>query len=163
MRTIRRVSLWAVAAAATCLLAAPATAQAGLLFRRTMPAPPAEPVIAGYAEGLPAAFAASTVMPADFVPPACCATPCISYRHTGLFKVRSCSKVSMTLVAVNPCTCCPVCVPVCLPACCDMCPKVSCRRAVFGDGVVTYSWASGVSVHVRFQRTGNVLVTYHRA
>ena len=111
----------------------------------------------------PASFATSTVMPADFIAPACCATARISYRHTGLFKVKSCTKVTMNLVAVNPCTRCPVCVPVCLPACCDMCPVVSCRKALFGDGVVTYAWASGVSVNIRFQRTGNVLVTYHRA
>jgi hypothetical protein len=174
MLTIRRFSLLAVAiAAATIVHAAAPSAEAGLFFRRTMPAVPADAVLPepvgagysapmGYSTQMPTSFSTSTVVSADYVP-ACCPTPCISYRHLGLFKVKSCSKVSMNLVAVNPCTCCPVCVPVCLPACCDMCPSVSCRKALFGDGVVTYAWSSGVKVHVRFQRTGNVLVTYYRA
>jgi hypothetical protein len=60
----------------------------------------------------------------------------------------------------NPCTCCPVDVPVCLPNCCCGEPKIDCKKTLLGDGMVSYSWCCGVTVNIRFDRCGDVLVTY---
>lgn len=101
-------------------------------------------------------------------PCVCCPTPCIKYRHALLPLCKPCCDpckppIKAVLAVKNPCTCCPVEVPVCLPSCCCGEPKVSCRKAVLGAGVVTYDWCCGVSVTVRFDKCGDVLVTYHGA
>jgi len=101
-------------------------------------------------------------------PCVCCPTPCIKYRHALLPLRKPCCDpckppIKAVLCVKNPCTCCPVEVPVCLPSCCCGEPKVSCRKAVLGAGVVTYDWCCGVSVTVRFDKCGDVLVTYHGA
>jgi hypothetical protein len=99
-------------------------------------------------------------------PCVCCPTPCIKYRHAvlSLKRARCCDPCKPPIKAVlcvkNPCTCCPVDVPVCLPSCCCGEPKVTCRKAVLGDGIVTYDWCCGVSVTVRFDKCGDLLVTY---
>lgn len=127
-------------------------------------APPT--IAAESAASVTAAAASIAAGPSACAPEAkCCPTHCITYRHALLGRCRAarCSKplVSTTLCATNPRTCCKVNVPVCLPACCDGCPAVRSRCALLGDGVVTYDWCCGVSVTVRFQRCGSVLVTYH--
>ncbi|MGC3969819.1 MAG: hypothetical protein QM775_21560 [Pirellulales bacterium] len=104
--------------------------------------------------------------PVVVAPCTCCPTPCIRYRNAvlDLKRTRCCDPCAPPLKSVlcvkNPCTCCPVEVPVCLPSCCCGEPKVSCRKAAFGAGVVTYDWCCGVSVVVRFDKCGDVLVTY---
>ena len=46
-------------------------------------------------------------------------------------------------------------------ACCQGCPCESSRCTVFGCGQVRYDYACGYSVVVRFQKHGDILVTYH--
>jgi hypothetical protein len=93
----------------------------------------------------------------------CCPQACISYRHLGRVCQSLCCQPSVeTVLSVKaPCSCCPVCVPVCLPACCLTCePAVSCRHGLFAQGIVTYDYACGVSVTVRFKHHGEIIVTY---
>jgi len=100
-------------------------------------------------------------------PPVCCPTPCITYRH--LFRPIACcgcpEPVKMVLSVKNPCSCncCEVPVPVCLPGCCTGEPKVSCFHGLFACGCVQYDWCCGVSVVVKFKRSGELIVTYHHA
>jgi len=105
--------------------------------------------------------------PAPCAPVACCPTPCITYRH--LFRPIACcgcpEPMKMVLSVKNPCSCncCEVPIPVCLPGCCTGEPKVSCFHGLFACGCVQYDWCCGVSVVVKFKRTGEVIVTYHHA
>jgi hypothetical protein len=139
------------------------SAEARCLFA-ALGAPEAQPVPDAL---VPAPGAPGCAVPV--APCVCCPTPCIRYRHAifDLPKVRCCDPCAAPIKAVlcvkNPCTCCPVDVPVCLPACCCGEPKVSCRKTLLGDGTVTYDWCCGVSVVVRFDKCGDVLVTYRRA
>jgi hypothetical protein len=99
----------------------------------------------------------------------CCPVPCITYRH--LFRPIVCcgcpapGPVKTVLTVKNPCTCacCDVAIPVCLPGCCTGEPKVSCHHGLFACGVVQYDWCCGVSVVIKFKRSGEVIVTYHHA
>ncbi|MBS0209027.1 MAG: hypothetical protein JSS27_08750 [Planctomycetes bacterium] len=105
---------------------------------------------------------AASLNAGDCCPP-CCPTPCITYRHAGLRKVKCCGcepPVQTVLCVSNPCTCCPVNVPVCLPSCCTGAPAVACRGGILCDGVVTYDWCCGVTVSVKFKKCGDVVVTY---
>lgn len=95
-----------------------------------------------------------------------CPTPHISYRYTGHHRRNCCSHqpqmtVLLSVKSPEKCNACPVEVPVCVPACCVDVPCVSARRTLIGCGQVTYEWRCGVSVTVRFQRDGDLLVTYH--
>jgi hypothetical protein len=51
-------------------------------------------------------------------------------------------------------------VPVCLPACCQGCPCETSRCTLLGCGQVRYDYGCGCSVIVRFQKCGDILVTY---
>jgi hypothetical protein len=64
------------------------------------------------------------------------------------------------LNATSPETCCSVCVPVCLPVCCQGCPCETSRSTILGCGQVRYDYACGSSVIVRFQKKGDIQVTY---
>jgi hypothetical protein len=90
-----------------------------------------------------------------------CPQPCISYRNgIGSLCAYGCKPPVQTVLTVkDPCTCCEVQVPVCIPACCTGEPTVGCKNTIIGRGVVFYDWC-GFSVAVRFDRCGNVLVTY---
>jgi hypothetical protein len=116
-------------------------------------------------EPLPPGVVAAPVVAGPEHPAVCCPNPCIKYRNAILdCKVRCCDPckppVQMVLQVMNPCTCCPVEVPVCLPSCCCDVPTVECRKALFGSHVVSHEWCCGVEVNVRFQRDGDILVTY---
>ena len=98
----------------------------------------------------------------------CCpSNPCIKYRHKHAHKHKHdcgcCPEPTYetVLTPTSPETCCTVNVPVCLPACCQGCPCESSRCTVFGCGQVKYDYACGCSVVVRFQKHGDILVTYH--
>ena len=98
----------------------------------------------------------------------CCpSNPCIKYRHKHAHKHKHdcgcCPEPTYetVLTPTSPETCCTVNVPVCLPACCQGCPCESSRCTVFGCGQVRYDYACGYSVVVRFQKHGDILVTYH--
>jgi hypothetical protein len=98
----------------------------------------------------------------------CCpSNPCIKYRHKHAHKHKHdcgcCPEPTYetVLTPTSPETCCTVNVPVCLPACCQGCPCESSRCTVFGCGQVRYDYACGCSVVVRFQKHGDILVTYH--
>jgi len=97
----------------------------------------------------------------------CCPTnPCIKYRHKHAHKHKHgagcCVEPTYETVLnpMSPETCCTACVPVCLPACCDGCPCESSRDTLLGCGQVRYDYACGVSVIVRFQKHGDIHVTY---
>lgn len=124
-----------------------------------MQSPMRAPVLAA-----PASAAVATMMTGDCCQP-CCPTPCIKYRNA-IFdcKVRCCDPCAPPTKAVlhvkNPCTCCPVDVPVCLPSCCCGEPCVECKKGLLGSSTVSYKWCCGVTVNVRFDKCGDVLVTY---
>lgn len=97
----------------------------------------------------------------------CCPTnPCIKYHHKHAHRHkhdRGCCPeptYETVLTPTSPETCCTVAVPVCLPACCEGCPCESSRCTLLGCGQVRYDYACGVSVIVRFQKRGDILVTY---
>jgi len=96
---------------------------------------------------------------------ACIPAPCIKYRNA-IFdcKVRCCDPckppVPAVLHVVNPCSCLPLDVPVCLPSCCGGEPTIECRKTLLGAGMISYKWCCGVTVNIRFDRCGDVLVTY---
>ena len=143
------------------MLAASAEAKLfkGLKLQEEMPTPAAT----GSSDVLTASPVSLSAMSELNAGCGCCPTPCVKYRHVGLHKVKCCGcepPVSTALCVKNPCTCCPVVVPVCLPACCCGEPKVSCRPTLLAQGEVTYDWCCGVRVTVRFQKCGDVLVTY---
>lgn len=109
-----------------------------------------------------AAAEPSCCEPAPICAPVC-KTPNICYRDRT--RCNPCCdpcapKVQDVLTVCDPCTGCPVAVPVCLPACCTGCPEVCARGALIGRGVVTYRWCCGFTATVRFDRCGDVLVTY---
>jgi hypothetical protein len=97
----------------------------------------------------------------------CCPTnPCIKYRHKHGHKHhcgKSCCAEPSYETVLNPTspeTGCTIAVPVCLPACCQGCPCESSRCTLLGCGQVRYDYACGCSVIVRFQKHGDILVTY---
>lgn len=159
-RLSRQLAL--VAAVTAFVVLAAERADAGLL-RAALSQPPAAQMPAGP----PGAPPAAVPMVAEPSAGACCPAPCITYRHRGLHRICSCCPpVETTLMVAPPsasCCCCPapVCVPVCLPPCCLECqPTVSCRHCLLLGDIVTYDYACGVSVNVRFQHSGGILVTY---
>ena len=97
----------------------------------------------------------------------CCPTnPCIKYRHKHAHK-HKCAKgcceeptYQTVLTPTSPETCCTVNVPVCLPACCQGCPCETSRCTLFGCGQVRYDYGCGCSVIIRFQKSGDICVTY---
>ena len=97
----------------------------------------------------------------------CCPTnPCIKYRHKHAHK-HKCAKgccaeptYETVLNPTSPETCQTVAVPVCLPACCQGCPCETSRCTLLGCGQVRYEYACGCSVIVRFQKQGDIMVTY---
>ena len=98
----------------------------------------------------------------------CCPTnPCIKYHHKHAHRHKHAGgccpepTYETVLTPTSPETGCTVNVPVCLPACCQGCPCESSRCTVFGCGQVRYDYACGYSVVVRFQKHGDILVTYH--
>ena len=96
----------------------------------------------------------------------CPTNPCIRYRHKHAHRHRHghgcCPEPTFETVLnpVSPETCRAVAVPVCLPACCQGCPCESSRCTLFGCGQVRYDYACGVSVIVRFKKSGDICVTY---
>ena len=97
----------------------------------------------------------------------CCPTnPCIKYHHKHAHRHKhagGCCPEPTYETVLNPTspeTCCAVAVPVCLPACCQGCPCETSRCTLFGCGQVRYDYACGCSVIVRFQKSGDILVTY---
>ena len=166
---MKKYSLWSALVLVSTLLVAPAANAA--LFRRA-PAqilPPPEAVRADAQLHPALAPAQSNVLvlsPAAMPPamPVSYSKVAISYRHVGRPIASSCDPVATRVLCVtNPRTCCQVQVPVCLPCCCDDSPKVHGRRTLIGDGVVHFDYCCGVTVSVRFDRCGDVLVTYRRA
>jgi len=97
----------------------------------------------------------------------CPTNPCIKYRHKHAHRHKHgagcCVEPTYETVLnpVSPETCRAVAVPVCLPACCQGCPCETSRCTLFGCGQVRYDYACGCSVVVRFQKHGDILVTYH--
>ena len=96
----------------------------------------------------------------------CCPAPCIKYSHKHAHRHKHdcgcCPEPTYETVlqATSPETCCTVAVPVCLPACCEGCPCEKSRCTLLGCGQVRYDYACGCSVIVRFQKCGDILVTY---
>jgi len=96
----------------------------------------------------------------------CPTNPCIKYRHKHAHKHKcgtGCCEQPTYETVLNPTspeTCATVAVPVCLPACCQGCPCQTSRCTLFGCGQVKYDYACGCSVIVRFQKHGDILVTY---
>ena len=100
-------------------------------------------------------------------PETCCPTnPCITYRHKHAHRHKHdkgcCPEPTFetVLMPTSPETCCTVAVPVCLPICCQGCACETSRATLFGCGQVRYDYACGCSVIVRFQKHGDILVTY---
>ena len=97
----------------------------------------------------------------------CPSNPRIKYRHKHACRHKHgggcCPEPTYETVleATSPETCRTVAIPVCLPACCQGCPCESSRCTLLGCGQVRYDYACGVSVVVRFQKCGDILVTYH--
>ncbi|MFM9059104.1 MAG: hypothetical protein ACKOSQ_08280 [Planctomycetaceae bacterium] len=99
----------------------------------------------------------------------CPSNPCIKYRHKHACRhkhAHGCGccpepTYETVLEATSPETCCTVAVPVCLPICCEGCPCESSRCTLLGCGLVRFDYCCGVSVVVRFQKCGDILVTYH--
>jgi hypothetical protein len=97
----------------------------------------------------------------------CCPTnPCIKYHHKHAHRhkhARGCCPeptYETVLTPTSPETCCTVNVPVCLPACCQGCPCETSRCTLLGCGQVRYDYGCGCSVIIRFQKSGDILVTY---
>jgi hypothetical protein len=96
----------------------------------------------------------------------CPTNPCIKYRHKHAHRHKHAAGCCVeptyetVLTPTSPETCRTVAVPVCLPACCDGCPCETSRCTLFGCGQVRYDYACGCSVLVRFQKCGDILVTY---
>ena len=170
MCNILRTSIAALAAL-IAVSSVTASAEARLFSRRnadeqvtppSLPSPSDGPMLT-LSPADPNAYGVYTPGPVIYAGPVAPAypTPCVSYRYAGLRSVKCCLPPMKTcLTVMDPCTCCPVSIPVCLPGCCCGEPCVSKRNGLFAKGIVTYDWACGVSVTVRFQRAGDVLVTY---
>lgn len=171
MTFVTRATAYAVALALGVVLCSAAPAEAKLFQSKAALAAEAETLARIEAEGPSMTMLASsstTIFAANATPccTPCCPTPCIKYRNALLdfCKVKCCDPCAPPLKAVlhvvNPCTCCPVDVPVCLPSCCCGEPKMCCKTGLLGAKIVTYSWCCGVTVNVRFDKCGDVLVTY---
>lgn len=97
----------------------------------------------------------------------CPSNPRIKYRHKHACPhkhVHGCCPeptYETALEATSPETCRTVVIPVCLPACCAGCPCQSSRCTLLGCGQVRFDYGCGISVVVRFQKCGDILVTYH--
>jgi len=141
-------------------------ADAGFGHRRALDPTCAAPV-ACCAEEPTCAMEPSCCCEPDCGAETCCPTnPCIKYRHKQAHKHKhnsGCCEEPTYETVLNPTspeTCCTVCVPVCLPICCEGCPCQTSRSTLLGCGQVRYDYACGTSVIVRFQKHGDVLVTY---
>lgn len=114
-------------------------------------------------EALPAPDAPLLVVGDGALPAGCCKPVCVKYRDKTHRKVccdPCLPQIKTTVVVCDPCTGCPVAVDVCLPGCCTDCPKVTERCTLLARGAITYCWDCGFSATFRFQRNGDVLVTY---
>jgi hypothetical protein len=166
MKTLNRKLQLVAVTSALVLLASAQLADAGILRTALsrVQAPAATEVPPGPATPGPAMPSPMMVDPSySAAGVVCCPAPCISYRHCGRVCKSLCCQPSLeTVLSVkSPCSCSAVCVPVCLPACCLECePAVSCRHGLFAQGIVTYDYACGVSVTVRFKHHGEIIVTY---
>jgi hypothetical protein len=169
--TIRSLSLVGLAAALGLALVGHADAGFGHRHLRH-----ADPGCAAIEPGCSAFTPASCAVEpacgfeADCGPVSCCPTnPCITYRHRHCHRHRHghgghgcCPEPTYETVldVTSPETGCSVAVPVCLPACCQGCPCQTSRCTLFGCGQVRYDYACGVSVIVRFQKSGDIRVIY---
>ena len=159
-----RPSLPALFAFAALLLFGSA-AEAGLRHRHADPSCGCEPscIEPGCSAFEPVCGAIEPGCGADVV---CPTNPCIKYRHKHAHKHRKAAgccpepTYETVLTPTSPETCQTVAVPVCLPACCQGCPCESSRCTLLGCGQVRYDYACGVSVIVRFQKCGDILVIY---
>ncbi|NBT13064.1 MAG: hypothetical protein EBS56_05700 [Planctomycetia bacterium] len=151
---------------AACLLVTAASADAGFGHRRHLdPSCAVEPGCSAFEPAC--AIEPSCEMEPDCGAVTCCPTnPCIKYRHKHAHKHKHdcgcCPEPTYetVLTPTSPETGCSVNVPVCLPACCQGCPCEASRCTLFGCGQVRYDYACGCSVIVRFQKHGDILVTY---
>lgn len=156
MLSIRQLTIAVLTLTAIITITSAQPAQASMRARREAAKVAAASAVAANAalNGDPSCCA-----PAPVCAPVC-RQPNICYRD----RTRCCDpcapKMETVLSVCDPCTGCPVAVPVCLPACCTDCPEVCGRNALFGHGVVTYRWCNGFTATVRFDRCGDVLVTY---
>ena len=114
-----------------------------------------------------AAFEPSGWEPGCGAETVCPSNPCIKYRHKHACRHKHgagcCPEPTFETVleATSPETCRTVAIPVCLPACCEGCPCERSRCTLFGCGQVRFDYCCGISVVVRFQKCGDILVTYH--
>jgi len=153
--------------AAAIALAAGLSADAGFGHRHRL-----EPGCTAVEPGCTAFEPAACIEPSCGFEPGCgaetcCPTnPCIKYRHKHAHRHKHgagcCVEPTYETVLnpVSPETCRAVAVPVCLPACCQGCPCETSRCTLFGCGQVRYDYACGCSVIVRFQKCGDICVTY---
>jgi hypothetical protein len=145
------------------LLLAGSAAEAGLRHRHPDPSCGCEPscIEPGCSAFEPVCAAFEPGCGADVV---CPTNPCIKYRHKHAHKHRKAAgccpepTYETVLTPTSPETCQTVAVPICLPACCQGCPCESSRCTLFGCGQVRYDYACGISVIVRFQKCGDILV-----
>jgi hypothetical protein len=115
------------------------------------------------AEVLPVPDAAPLVVADGPLPAGCCRPVCVKYRdktHRRVCCDPCTPDINTTVVVCDPCTGYPQAIDVCLPGCCVGCPKITDHCTLFGRGAITYCWECGFSVTFRFQRNGDVLVTY---
>ena len=172
MTTFSR-SLVRFGVAAAAVLACGLVAEAGFGHRHRQAACDAaiEPGCSAFAPACAAEPCCAAVEPACGFEPGCGAetccpsNPCIKYRHKHAHKFKQCGccpepTYETVLNPVSPETCRGVAVPVCLPACCQGCPCETSRCTLFGCGQVRYDYACGCSVIVRFQKCGDICVTY---
>jgi len=152
-------------AAALSFVAASADAGFGHHRRHADPSCAVEPGCSAFEPAC--AVEPSCEMEPDCGAVTCCpSNPCIKYRHKHAHKHKHdcgcCPEPTYetVLTPTSPETCCTVNVPVCLPACCQGCPCEASRCTLFGCGQVRYDYACGCSVIVRFQKHGDILVTY---
>jgi hypothetical protein len=166
MFRVKPVLLCSLLATAAVLFAA-TFAEAGFRHRH------ADPGCAAVEPGCSAFEPACALEPSCGFEPGCGAetvcpsNPCIKYRH----KHAHCHKhncgccgeanYQTVLTPTSPETCQTVGVPVCVPACCQGCPCETSRCTLLGCGQVRYDYACGCSVVIRFQKCGDILVTYH--
>jgi hypothetical protein len=168
MLRAHRFSLLALLAV-PAVLAAATYAEAGFRHRHLAHL---EPGCAAVEPGCSAFEPACAIEPSCGCEPGCgaetvCPTnPCIKYRHKHAHHHRHGSgccpepTYETVLTPTSPETCQTVAVPVCLPACCQGCPAESSRCTLFGCGQVRYDYCCGISVIIRFQKCGDILVTY---
>ena len=157
----RSLSLFALAAGLSFTLGT--AADAGFGHHRRLQ----DPSCAAPAEVGCSAFEPACGAEPDCGAETCCPTnPCIKYRHKHGHRhhcgSNCCAEPTYETVLnpTSPETCRTVAVPVCLPACCQGCPCEASRCTLLGCGQVRYDYACGCSVIVRFQKHGDILVTY---